>query len=83
MSALGEFLVRERWISDEELSDALLEQQSVGGRLGTMLLEKGYLGEDLLLRALSDQQEVPSANASARSGGRSSSDRTENGRLPR
>ena len=58
MSALGQFLLEQRWLQEDELADALRIQQEVGGRLGTSLIERGYLSEELLLRALAEQNAV-------------------------
>ncbi len=63
MNALGQYLLAQRWIAPDELEDALLNQQEAGGRLGTSLLERGYLSEDRLLEALSVQQNAPVARA--------------------
>jgi hypothetical protein len=61
MSKLGQLLVARGWITVQQLTRALQTQNSVGGRLGTCLLEMDVLGEELLLRSLSEQLGVPAA----------------------
>ncbi|MDX1503042.1 MAG: hypothetical protein R3325_11850 [Thermoanaerobaculia bacterium] len=60
---LGELLRRRRWISSSQLETARQRQSQLGGRLGTALLELGQLAEPLLLEALSEQLNVPAADA--------------------
>ena len=50
---LGDLLVADGWISSEDLSLALAAQQQGEGRLGKILVEKGFLGERTLLDILS------------------------------
>jgi Type II secretion system (T2SS), protein E, N-terminal domain len=61
MGKLGQLLVGRGWISVQQLTRALQNQNTVGGRLGTCLLEMEVLGEDLLARSLSEQLGVPAA----------------------
>lgn len=61
MGKLGQLLVARGWITVQQLTRALQNQNSVGGRLGTCLLEMDVLGEDLLARSLSEQLGVPAA----------------------
>jgi hypothetical protein len=61
MGKLGQLLVARGWITVQQLTRALQTQNSVGGRLGTCLLEMEVLGEELLGRALSEQLGVPAA----------------------
>lgn len=61
MSKLGQLLVTRGWITVQQLTRALKNQQVVGGRLGTCLLEGEALNEDLLLKGLSEQLGVPAA----------------------
>ncbi len=61
MGKLGQLLVARGWITVQQLTRALQSQNSVGGRLGTCLIEMDVLGEDLLARSLSEQQGVPAA----------------------
>src|SRR5260370_4185849 len=61
MGKLGQLLVARGWIAVQQLTRALQNQNAVGGRLGTCLLEMAVLGEDLLARSLSEQLGVPAA----------------------
>src|ERR1700753_1421253 len=61
MGKLGQLLVARSWITVQQLTRALQNQNAVGGRLGTCLLEMEVVGEDLLVRSLSEQQGVPAA----------------------
>ncbi len=61
MNKLGQLLVTRGWITVQQLTRALKNQQTVGGRLGTCLLEMDALSEDLLLKGLSEQLGVPAA----------------------
>jgi hypothetical protein len=58
---LGELLVRAGVIDDAKLQAALAEQSRWGGRLGATLVAMGFVGEDLLVKALSKQLAVPVA----------------------
>src|SRR5579863_2393067 len=61
MAKLGQLLVARGWITVQQLTRALQTQNTVGGRLGTCLLELDVLSEDLLTRSLSEQLGVPAA----------------------
>jgi hypothetical protein len=61
MGKLGQLLVARGWITVQQLTRALQTQHTVGGRLGTCLLEMEVLGEELLARALAEQLGVPAA----------------------
>src|ERR1700753_2588588 len=61
MGKLGQLLVARSWITVQQLTRALQNQNAVAGRLGTCLLEMEVVGEDLLVRSLSEQQGVPAA----------------------
>ena len=61
MNKLGQLLVTRGWISVQQLTRALKNQQAVGGQLGTCLLEMEALSEDLLLKGLAEQLGVPAA----------------------
>lgn len=56
---LGEMLVLQGYISEEQLSFALEEQKKTGKRLGRILVQLGYLPEERLIEILSAQLEVP------------------------
>jgi MSHA biogenesis protein MshE len=56
---IGDLLVQNEVITEEQLSVALREQKSTGRKLGRTLIELGYLDEDTLLNILSRQLNVP------------------------
>ena len=59
MVRLGELLVSRGLISQDHLLQALQAQAQFGGRLGTNLVEMGFISELQLAKALSDQLHVP------------------------
>ena len=52
---LGQILVRERLITEEQLFKALLSVEQKGGMLGVLLIADGTVGEEDLRRVLQDQ----------------------------
>jgi hypothetical protein len=56
---LGEILIARGLVTPEQVEDALFSQRQYGGRLGTNLVELGYVSDDDLARALSEQLGVP------------------------
>lgn len=52
---LGDILVSEGIISQDQLQKALVEQKSTGSRLGSTLIQMGLISEEQLLNVLSDQ----------------------------
>ncbi|HLF86492.1 MAG TPA: hypothetical protein VI584_05365 [Nitrospiria bacterium] len=58
---LGEFLVKDGMITEEELAHGLERQLTVGGRIGTNLIELGYLSEEELAGSLSRKLNIPFA----------------------
>jgi len=58
---LGEILIRLGQITPKQLEAALRAQALAGGRLGTHLVELGFIGTDQLSLALSRQMGVPAA----------------------
>ena len=56
---LGDLLVQHRIISESQLSAALKEQKKTGHKLGTTLIELGYVDEPGLLSFLSEQLHIP------------------------
>jgi hypothetical protein len=62
---LGELLVRAGVLDEANLRAALAEQQRWGGRIGRILVELGFVTEDLLTRALSKQLGIPRATFEA------------------
>ena len=63
MARLGELLVSARLLSPEQVEQALRAQVMWGGRLGTNLVELGFIDLDSLTRALGRQHELPAALA--------------------
>lgn len=63
---LGDLLVHERVITEEQLSQALSAQKTSGRKLGDLLTELGYLSEVQLLEFLSQQLSVPVLDLSER-----------------
>ena len=63
MSArLGEILIKEKLIDDDQLKQALVYQQTNGGRLGSCLIKMGLISDDVITEVLSRQYGVPSIN---------------------
>jgi len=62
MSRLGELLVREQLVSNEQLHKALDASRKSGERLGVTLVRSGALSEEDLSRFLSRQYGVPAVN---------------------
>ena len=56
--ALGQFLIRERRITEEQLFQALLRQEKEGRLLGALLTADGLLNEKALREALMSQAEA-------------------------
>ncbi len=52
---LGEMLVSSKLINTKQLHEALDAQRAQGGKLGHLLIEKGYISEKQLLSFLSEQ----------------------------
>jgi type IV pilus assembly protein PilB len=61
-SQIGELLVKESLISGEQLDTALKHQRERGGRLGSILINLGYVNDDDVTAVLSRQYGVPSIN---------------------
>jgi len=59
---LGEMLVSAKQISEAQLNQALQEQKMNGGRLGSKLVQLGYISEDDLINFLCVQYGVPAVN---------------------
>jgi len=56
---LGELLVEYGLISQECLEEALEEQKHTGGKIGEILITKGYVTEDVLLAFLGKEHNAP------------------------
>ncbi len=63
---LGDLLVHEHIISNEQLMQALNSQKSSGRKLGDALIELGHIGERQLLEFLAQQLDVPFLDISQR-----------------
>ena len=61
---LGDMLVKATLITREQLNQALQQQQTAGGRIGTNLVKLGFISEDDITSFLSRQYGVPSINLS-------------------
>lgn len=57
---LGQLLINNSIITEEQLNNALELQKKEGGRIGSNLIKLGYLTEDALVEFLSNQYGVPS-----------------------
>jgi hypothetical protein len=55
--SLGQFLVRERLVTEEQLFRALLRQETEGRLIGALLVESGVLSETDLVRMLTHKAE--------------------------
>ena len=65
MSArLGEILVKEKLVSQDQLKQALTHQKQNGGRLGAALVKLGFISDDEITGVLSRQYGVPAINLS-------------------
>lgn len=56
--ALGNQLVRDKIISEDQLRTALEFQQSLGGDLKTILMKLGFIKENVLLHVVAEQQHM-------------------------
>jgi len=56
---IGELLVQNRVITEDQLNTALAEQKKRGARLGRALIDLGYVDEDRLLNLLAMQLQIP------------------------
>nr|AFF60291.1 MshE [Aeromonas veronii bv. sobria] len=56
---LGDLLVQEQIISDDQLQLALQQQRQIGRKLGTTLIDLGFISEVQLLQFLARQLDVP------------------------
>ena len=56
---LGEILIQQKLLTEEQLKSALEEQKKSGRRLGRVVIEKGFVTEDQISQALARQLGVP------------------------
>ncbi len=61
---LGQLLLWNKIITQDQLEEALKEQKKTNKRLGTILIEKGFVAEDVLNEFLSKQYGVKAVNLS-------------------
>src|SRR5512136_726417 len=61
---LGDILIEAGVIDNFQLQSALGHQRQWGGKLGRILVENRFLSEDVLVRALSRQLNIPSIDLS-------------------
>lgn len=59
---LGEILVKQKLLSEEQLKAALDEQKKSGRRLGRVFIEKGFVTEEQISQALARQLNIPFIN---------------------
>ena len=57
--SVEELLLRHRAIDEDQLREAREQQKKMGGDLGRVLLELGFVSEELLLRAQAHQLGIP------------------------
>jgi type IV pilus assembly protein PilB len=62
---IGELLLKEKLITEEQLNGALEEQRTNGGRLGSNLTKLGYISEKDLTTFLSKQYGIPTIDMSS------------------
>ncbi|MBZ5499279.1 MAG: type IV-A pilus assembly ATPase PilB [Acidobacteriia bacterium] len=62
LSQIGELLIKENYITSEQLEAALKHQRQHGGRLGSILITLGFVQDDDITSILSKQYGVPSIN---------------------
>jgi len=63
-SQIGELLLKENYITAEQLETALQAQRQHGGRLGSILINLGFVEDDDITALLSRKYGVPSINLS-------------------
>jgi len=56
---LGELLIREGRLTDEQLQQALARQKQTGRRLGTVLQDLNFVTDDVIARLLASQLKLP------------------------
>ncbi|MFZ9886259.1 MAG: hypothetical protein ACO3JL_02050 [Myxococcota bacterium] len=59
---LGDLLLKASVVSPQQVQEALAQQQKWGGKLGAILVRMGALSEDLLVKALARQLNMPRAD---------------------
>jgi MSHA biogenesis protein MshE len=59
---LGEILLQQGLLTEQQLQDALAEQKRSGRKLGRVFVDKGYVSEEQISNALARQLQVPYVN---------------------
>ena len=59
---LGEILVQQKLLTEEQLKSALDEQKKSGRRLGRVVIDKGFVSEEQISEALARQLNLPYVN---------------------
>jgi general secretion pathway protein E len=60
--ALGQLLLRQTSLTEQQLEDALRVQREEGGRIGEILVRRNYVTEEQMLQALASQLDLPWVN---------------------
>src|SRR6267142_649767 len=61
---LGQLLLEVKAVDEHQLQSALGHQKQWGGKLGTILVQKGFIREDEMVRVLSQHVGMPSVRLS-------------------
>ena len=56
---IGDLLIAQKVISQDQLNAALADQKTSGRKLGRVLIEKGFISEEQLLQFLAQQLKIP------------------------
>ena len=59
---LGEILLQQQLLTEQQLQDALAEQKRSGRKLGRVFVEMGFVSEEQISMALAKQLQVPYVN---------------------
>src|SRR5258705_13854026 len=59
--SLGQILMRQTPLTEQQLEDALRVQREEGGRIGEILVRRNYVTEEQMLHALASQLDLPMA----------------------
>ncbi len=62
---LGDILVEQQLLSEDQLRQALKLQATVGKKLGEVIIDQGWVTDQDVLRALSEQLSIPRVNLKA------------------
>jgi general secretion pathway protein E len=60
--ALGQILIRQAGLTEQQLDDGLRVQSEEGGRIGEILVRRNYVTEEQMLHALASQLDLPMVN---------------------